>query len=211
MPFLEERLPITMRLGVQYQELFMVDAGEDSGGNRYTKLISPIPQYVFTVDYTQQKAELANGILSLYRRVYGTYGAFRVFCHDDNTTAQDGISAPTALDCTLKQISATKFQLQKEYGLGKTALPTIGRPKRLLKKPQAGSAVIAVAGVVVTTGFTVDYTTGEVTFAVAPVGAVTGGCRFDIPCAFSAAFDVTALERGLRDVAGITLVEVLNP
>ncbi len=69
MPFLEERLPITMRLGVQYQELFMVDAGEDSGGNRYTKLISPIPQYVFTVDYTQQKAELSNGILSLYRRV----------------------------------------------------------------------------------------------------------------------------------------------
>lgn len=211
MPFLEDRLPVTVRLGMQYQEGFSVDVTEDTANNRYTKLVSPYPRYSFSLDYIKPNTALAKEVLSLYRRVFGSYAGFRVFAHDDNTTAQDGVSEPTALDCTLKQISSTVFQLQKEYGLGQTALPTIGRPKRLLHKPHAGTAKIAVAGVVVTTGFTVDYTKGLVTFSVAPVGAVTGGCRFDIPCAFVSSFDVSALENGWREVAGISLIELLNP
>lgn len=211
MPFLEDRLPIGVRIGMQSQEMFSVDVSVDSANNRYTKLISPVPQYAFSFDYIKKNTDLAASVVSLYRRVYGSYAAFRVYAHDDHTTAQDGVSEPTALDCTLKQISATVYQLQKEYGLGQAALPTIGRPKRLLHKPHANTAKIAVAGVVVTTGFTVDYTTGMVTFSVAPAGAVTGGCRFDIPCAFVDSFDVTALEKDWREISGIALIEVLNP
>lgn len=211
MPFLEDRLPIGVRIGMQSQEMFSVDVSVDAANNRYTKLISPVPQYAFSFDYIKKSSDLAASVLSLYRRVYGSYAGFRVYAHDDHTTAQDGVSEPTALDCTLKQITSTVYQLQKEYGLGQTALPTIGRPKRLLKKPISGSAKIAVAGAVVTTGFTVDYTTGLVTFVSPPAGAVTGGCKFDIPCAFVDSFDVSALEKGWREISGIALIEILNP
>jgi len=147
MPFLEDRLPIGVRIGMQSQEMFSVDVSVDAANNRYTKLISPVPQYAFSFDYIKKNTDLAASVVSLYRRVYGSYAAFRVYAHDDHTTAQDGVSEPTALDCTLKQISTTVFQLQKEYGLGQPALPTIGRPKRLLHKPIANTAKIAVSSV----------------------------------------------------------------
>lgn len=211
MPFLEDRLPITVRLGMQYQEGFTVDVTEDNANNRYAKLVSPFPRYSFSLDYVKPKTSLAKDVMSLYRRVYGSYAGFRVFAHDDHTTHQDGVSAHTALDCVLRPVTNKIFQLQKEYGLGQVALAGIGRPKRLIKKPIEGTAKIAVAGVVVSSGFTVDYSTGLVTFSSAPAGEVTGGCEFDIPCAFVSSFDVSALENGWREVSGISLVELLNP
>jgi len=41
--------------------------------------------------------------------------------------------------------------------------------------------------------------------------SVTGGCEFDIPCAFDSKFSVTAFSKTHREVSGLRLVELLNP
>lgn len=40
---------------------------------------------------------------------------------------------------------------------------------------------------------------------------ITGGCEFDIPVAFDSSFSTQALGRGVFDVSGLRLVEILNP
>lgn len=75
----------------------------------------------------------------------------------------------------------TAFQLVKRYVSGGEFA------ERVIRKPVAGTVVIAVNGVA-TEAFEVDLTTGVVTFDVAPAeGAVlTAGFAFDVPVRFDA-------------------------
>ena len=76
----------------------------------------------------------------------------------------------------------TAFQLSKTYASGGSTYT------RVLRKPVAGSVIVAVAGVVQTlpAGFTVAPATGIVTLNLPPaLGAVvTAGCEFDVPVRF---------------------------
>ncbi len=104
--------------------------------------------------------------------------------------------------------SETGFQLVKRYVSGGASY---GRP---VKKPVAGSVLVAVDGVEQTEGadFTVDETSGAVTFA-APPGAglsVTAGFLFDCPVRFDTdelRINLAAFEAG--DIPSIPLIEVL--
>jgi uncharacterized protein (TIGR02217 family) len=40
---------------------------------------------------------------------------------------------------------------------------------------------------------------------------VTGGCEFDIPCAFDSRFSIEAFSQDHREVAGLRLIELLDP
>lgn len=73
-----------------------------------------------------------------------------------------------------------QFQLIKNYGSGPS---NYARP---IYKPVAGTVVIAVDGVAMPTGWTVNFTTGLVTFDTPPSsGAViTAGYEFDTPVRF---------------------------
>lgn len=82
----------------------------------------------------------------------------------------------------------TRFQLTKRYESGGTSA------YRTIRKPVAGSVVVAVDGVA-TEAFDVDVATGVVTFDAAPVeGAMlTAGFAFDVPVRF----DTDRLEMAL--------------
>lgn len=104
---------------------------------------------------------------------------------------------------------ATVFQLTKRYESGGVAYD------RDIAKPVAGTVLIALAGVAQAEGadFTVDVTTGEVTFAVAPGPgvAVTAGYEFDTPVRFdSDALSVSRAAFEAGDIANIPLIEVLT-
>ena len=75
----------------------------------------------------------------------------------------------------------------------------------------AGASTITVS--IDTTTFSA-YTSGG-TVQTHPLDAgldiITGGCEFDTPVAFDSKFSSQALGRGLFDVAGLRLVELLNP
>lgn len=97
------------------------------------------------------------------------------------TTATDQKCLNTVTGTNQGDGSTTIFQLQKTYGL------TINPWVRTIKKPVAATAKVSLAGVTqLTSAYTVDTTTGLITFVTAPLNgvAVKAGFEFDVPTRF---------------------------
>lgn len=173
--FLEERLPVDVRLGASYADEYNVGITVTEGGREYRRLVHPYPQRRFRVAYTGSNADVWSKILALYHRAYGMYAGFRVRAIDDYST--NGLtSPPTAADQVLGLVSAGVYQLQKAYGSGGTPL-SIGLPVRTIFKPVAGTALVAIRNAITgdhtITGVTTDTTTGQVTFPANKTKTIT--------------------------------------
>lgn len=173
--FLEERLPVGVRMGASYGDDFNVEITETASDSEYRQLVHPFPRRVWTVFYTQQTADIWDQILALYYRAYGRFAGFRVKAIDDYST-NGRTGTPTAVDQALGIVTAgSVYQLQKAYGTGGTPL-SIGLPVRTLFKPVAGTVKVAIGALeqAITTMWTVDTTTGRVTFNANKTAAITG-------------------------------------
>jgi uncharacterized protein (TIGR02217 family) len=98
----------------------------------------------------------------------------------------------------------TTFELVKKYG---TTYAYI----RPIKKPVAGTVKIALAGVNQTSGWSVNTTTGVVTFSSPPASgvSVTAGFEFDVPVRFDTdeiSVDLTHFNAG--EIPDIPIIEV---
>lgn len=171
--FIEERLDPCIRLGAETEDGFFLEVTRTASGSRFAALKNGKPWRTFDIEYVKALPELAEQVISLYYRTWGGYAGFRVKAWDDYTTALDGKSSYTSLDCRLDVVSAGVYQLVKEYGRDKPGLTSIGRPRRTIYKPVQGKAVIAVAGLEYPNGSTIDYTTGRATLAANKTGIVT--------------------------------------
>jgi uncharacterized protein (TIGR02217 family) len=139
-------------------------------------------------------------------------GRFYGFRWQDRFDMTSGASPRIAVAPTDQTIGtgdgATKsFQLIKTYGVSFNPFA------RKILKPVAGTVVVAVAGVAQTGGWSVDATTGLVTFAAAPAAGaiVSAGFQFDVPVRF----DIDYLELEERAilagaVPNIPVVELLE-
>jgi uncharacterized protein (TIGR02217 family) len=98
--------------------------------------------------------------------------------------SKDPITATTATDIQIGVGDGTTTQFQ----LVKTYFDAGGSYTRIIKKPVAGSVKIALNGVLRTeiTHYTVNTTTGIITFLSAPGAgvSVTAGFEFDVPVRF---------------------------
>jgi uncharacterized protein (TIGR02217 family) len=97
------------------------------------------------------------------------------------------------------------FQLSKRYVSGAQFWT------RVIVKPVAGSVRLALGGVEQLSGWTVDITTGLVTFTTAPGAAVAvaAGFEFDVPVRFeSDSMDVTLDVERLGTITSIPLMEI---
>lgn len=126
---------------------------------------------------------------------------------DFSSAAGNGSISPLDQAIGTGDGTTTAFQLAKTYTSGGVSY------RRVIAKPVAGSVRVAVAGVEKTEGtdFTVDATTGIVTFASAPaLGAtITAGFEFDVPVRFDSdrlEISLTAFRAG--DIPNIPLVEI---
>lgn len=112
----------------------------------------------------------------------GRARGFRLRDWSDCTSASDGISAPAFGDQGIGtgDGSTVSFQLVKNYSSSSVT------HQREIRKPVEGTVVIGVAGVQSSSGWSVDTTTGIVTFVTAPAGGavITAGYQFDIPVRF---------------------------
>ncbi|MBN4046385.1 DUF2460 domain-containing protein [bacterium AH-315-P15] len=97
------------------------------------------------------------------------------------------------------------FQLVKAYTSGSQSYA------REIKKPVAGTVLVALDGTPQPTGWSVDVATGIVTFDVAPVSAVavTAGFEFDVPVRFdSDRLDINLANFNAGEIPSIPIVEV---
>jgi len=204
-PFLDERIDLCARYGTGYSEGFSVTHTEDSGGSEYSKIHHPYPKLEYELSFANGDQDgLAKRLENLHKRCMGTYRCFRVK-HYAEWTTNDRTKTPTALDQQLINVGSNKYQLVVWYDD-----PSPEAPRRLIRKPVDDSVKIAVGGVVVTVGFTVDYTDGTVQFESTPEGVVTGGCEFDIPMRF--AMNYSGVFSNYKTISStISVVEVLNP
>lgn len=172
--FIEERLNTCIRLGAAADDSYFTNVTMTAGGSRYASLKNVKPYRTFDIGFLKPRSELALEVASLFHRTYGGYAGFRVKSWDDFTTALDGISAYTATDCVLSKISTGVYQLLKEYGRDKTALASIGRPKRIIYKPVSGKVAVAVGGQALPAAqWSVNTTTGRITLAANKARAIT--------------------------------------
>ena len=82
---------------------------------------------------------------------------------------------------------------------------------RTITKPVAGTVALALNGVPQITGWTVNTSTGVVTFAAAPAPgvAISAGFDFDVPVRFDTdTLDVTLDFERLGSITSIPLIEV---
>ena len=99
----------------------------------------------------------------------------------------------------------TAFQLSKRYTSGAQSWT------RTIVKPVAGTARVALGTVEQLTGWTLDVTTGVVTFTTAPSNGVIirAGFEFDVPVRFDPdMLDVTLDIERLGSITSIPLLEI---
>jgi uncharacterized protein (TIGR02217 family) len=101
--------------------------------------------------------------------------------------------------------TANAFQVVKVYASGFQTWA------RAIAKPVAGTVVVALDGVTQASGWSVETTTGLVTFTTAPASGVTitAGFEFDVPVRFDTdQLDVTHDIERLGSITSIPLIEV---
>jgi len=101
--------------------------------------------------------------------------------------------------------TTTTFQLRKLYASGAQTWT------RAIAKPAAGTVRITLDGVEQMTGWSVDTTTGVITFGTAPAAGVTvtAGFAFDVPVRFDTdTLDVTLDLERLGSITSIPLLEI---
>ena len=145
------------------------------------------PQHRYDVAYGLKTTANLETLLHFFHSVaYGRAVGFRYKDWMDYKSCAVA-STPAATDSAIGtgNGSTAEFQLQKNYISGSTT------KSRHIYKPVSGTLLVAVAGSTKTetTHYTVNYTTGVVTFTggnIPTAGqAVTAGFEFDVPVVFA--------------------------
>lgn len=164
MAFLDERFPIDVNYGATFSHIHSVDVTTTVDGSEFRTLNHPYVRLNYDVTYENCLDEAMDAVADLYDRANGKYRAFRVKDLTDYST-NDHRKTPTALDMPLYRPGASTqiYQLVRWYG--EPTDPECAR--RVIKKPVSGTVKIANDGVEQVEGvdYTVDYSTGLVTFA----------------------------------------------
>lgn len=160
----------------------------------------------YDVAYGIRRADDLASVVSFFEARNGRLHGFRYKDWADYKSALPS----QAITATDQQIgtgtgSLQTFQLAKRYTSGAQTWV------RTIAKPVAGTVRVALGMVEQMSGWTVDTTTGVVTFTTAPAGgvAVRAGFEFDVPVRFdSDTLDVTLDFERLGSITSIPLLEI---
>ncbi|HTM78010.1 MAG TPA: DUF2460 domain-containing protein [Devosia sp.] len=135
-------------------------------------------------------------------------GRLHGFLWRDGLDYSSGAAVPTPLD----QLIGTGDGSQNSFQLSKTYGASFDPYLRPISRPVAGSVRIAVAGVELVSGWTVDIASGTIGFSVAPANgaAVSAGFLFDVPVRFDTdRLDIDLASFDAAEAPSIPLVEIL--
>ncbi len=209
MSFHEIRFPVEIARGSQggperKTDIVVLGSGHEERNSRWAD-----SRRSYNAGYGVKSIDELHAVITFFEERRGRLYGFRWRDHTDDRSCAPG-EEPSPLD---QQIgvgdgSTGMFQLVKTYG------SAFAPWQRTIKKPVAGSVTIAVGGVVeAATAFSVDTTTGRVTFAgahvPAPGAVVTAGFLFDVPVRFDAdklEINLTGFRHGA--IPSIPIVEI---
>lgn len=170
--FLEERISSLIRMGSSYVDDYAVDIVTTSGGQEYRSLVHPFPVRKFDVSYLLDNDKTYAELQAIYHRAHGRFAGFRARCFDE-WSSNGRTGTPTAFDQPMGLVSAGVYQLRKLYGTDKAAGAT-GYAYREIKKPVSGTVRVAIGATEIRADdWSVDATTGRVTFSADKTTAVT--------------------------------------
>nr|WP_152045379.1 DUF2460 domain-containing protein [Aureimonas psammosilenae] len=205
-PFSEECFPLRVALGTsggpeRRIEVVRLSTGYETRNQRHAHAFRRYD----AGSGVKRLADLA-AVLAFFEARRGRLVGFRFRDPFENRSSAYG-KPVTALDQPIGTGDGQTrvFALRKTYGAGADAY---ARP---IAKPVAGTLKVAVAGVALGAGVSLDPATGLVSFAAAPKAgaAISAGFEFDVPVRFDLdqlVLNVAAFEAG--EIPSIPLVEV---
>ena len=220
MSFLDEAIfPEQISVGSTRSPRFNTAIVQTDGGSetRFPRWTQPLHR--FAVQRNKLTRQLAYDLAEFFWGVQGATYGFRYKDWGDYATTADGstvkglsVSSTDAPMLRLSDMSTAgvgdgvskQFQLAKQYTAG-----FVSR-WRNISKPLGSSVVVAIDGTPTASGWTLDDTSGIVTFDVAP-GAdldVTWGGEFYVPCRFSESTDADGLLSSSDDYDATTFSDV---
>ena len=160
----------------------------------------------YDVAYGIRRADDLAAVVAFFEARNGRLHGFRFKDWGDHKSClPSGTPSPTDQQIGTGDGANTQFQLLKRYTSGAQSWT------RPITKPVAGTVTIALNGTPQPSGWSVDSTTGLVSFVIAPGAGATikAGFAFDVPVRFdSDALDVTLDLERLGSITSIPLVEI---
>jgi len=160
----------------------------------------------YDVAYGIRRADDLAALVAFFEARNGRLHGFRFKDWGDYKSGLPSAAiSPTDQEIGTGNGSLMEFALLKRYSSGAQSWT------RAIAKPVSGSVRVALGGVEQMSGWSVDTTTGVVTFDTAPAAgvAVTAGFAFDVPVRFDTdALDVTLDLERLGSITSIPLLEI---
>lgn len=212
MAFIETpRFPDTLSYSSSGGPEYLTGIAVLQSGHEQRRSVWATPRHMYNASYGIKLIEDFEIIRDFFHAMKGRFHGFRFKDWNDFTSAADDLGVPTNVDQEIGIGDGIEvdFQLRKNYTVG---TETLQRP---VTKPVAGTTIVAVDGVpqILTTDYTIDETTGIITFVTPPASleVVTAGFEFDVPCRFDIdKLTVNADTWGIRS-SDIPIVEIRSP
>jgi uncharacterized protein (TIGR02217 family) len=205
-PFHEVRFPTAIAFGAsggpeRRTEIVSLASGHEERNSRWAD-----SRRRYNAGYGVRTLDDLHAVVAFFEERRGRLYGFRWKDRVDFQSCGPGAS-PAATDQTLGEGDGdtTAFQLVKTYGADHAPFT------RAVRKPVDGSVLVAIDGAPLPDGWSVDTTTGLVTFDVAPDAdaVVTAGFRFDVPVRFDTdMLEVNLTSFAAGDIPAIPLVEI---
>ena len=181
--FIDERLTDRMLYGSGLSDSFANSKHEVLGGADFRQLKHPYVLFQNQMQTKNLEATIQSDIIAMFRRTCGQFNSFRVQHHYDYST-NNLADVPTYNDGKC-EVGDGVYHVTAWYD--DDSISTA--PRRRVLKPNAGTVLVGIrddfgnANVIVevstdpdpdVTRYTVDYTTGEITFTANSQNTITG-------------------------------------
>ena len=179
MPFHDTRFPEDISRGATVTPTRLTDVVTLRSGHEERNTIWANSRRMYDIGLGLRSAGDIYETLEFWEGRRGALHSFRLKDWAD-FTSKSPIDTPANDDQVMAQITSTTYQLQKVYSA------SLNPWTRTIDKPVDGTVLIRdnTGALVETTDYTVDYSTGIVTFGTAPTGTPTAGFEFDVHSRF---------------------------
>lgn len=158
--FFNEQIRVDIDQGSSVGISYSVINTQTASGDDYGQMLHPYPVARYDLGYNDRPwDDIRTDVIDIFNRAGGTFGGFRVHNYAEYST-NNYTGTPTATDQLCVQTTGDNYQITVWYGTQGGS----GVPRRRIRKPVTGSALVSINGASVPTDYSVDYTTGIIAF-----------------------------------------------